>query len=471
MKKLLILNFFLIALALTSFGQHSQSLYYMDRLPQIHTMNPALQPTCNFYMGFPGISGVNLNIGNNSLAYEDIIFKSPVNDSLITFLHPDADVDDFLGQLKDRNSFFTEFSTNIFSFGFRAGEGYFSFGVMEKSDMSLTYPKDLARLLLKGNSQYKGETVEFGNLSVASNNYLEYAMGYSYNVLNNLTIGFKAKYLNGLANIRTEEFNLSLYTNEDGDSIALNSDIKLQANAPVEITTDSLGYIDEVNERDIDVSDITSNPGFAFDLGATYRLRDEFTFSASIVDLGFINYKNFAHNYSLQGQYSFTGIDVSSELTEDENDEESDPSETVLDSLENSISAEYSEDTYFETLGPKIFIGARYYLNKKVDFGILSRTKFYDDRIQQSFTLSANTRPIRGVSFTGSYSIINNSYNNLGMGLALRLGPLQVYTMSDMFSAGLWPQKTQSFNLRFGLNFVFGCNKQKRMLQNEPMLY
>lgn len=471
MKKLLILYTFLFALTLTSFGQHSKTLYYMERLPQIHTMNPALQPTCNFYLGFPGISATNLNIGNNSLSYEDVIFKSSANDSLITFLHPTADVDDFIGNLKDRNTFFTEFSTNIFSFGFRAGDGYFSFGVMEKSELSLAYPKDLASLLLKGNSQFKGETIEFGNLSVASNNYLEYGLGYSHKVFDNLTIGIKAKYLHGLANIRSEEFNLSLFTNETGDSLSVETDIQLEANAPVQISTDNQGYIDDINERDIDFSDITANPGFAFDVGATYELRDKFTFSASVVDFGFINYKNFPHKYSLKGTYAFTGLDVSSELTEDDTEEDSDPFDEVLDSLENSISAEYTEDQYFASLGPKIFLGGRYHLNDKVDFGVLSRTRFHDGRIQQSFTLSANTRPIRGISLTGSYSIINNSYNNVGMGLALRLGPFQVYTMSDMFSAGLWPQKTQSFNLRFGLNFVFGCNRERRILQKEPMLY
>jgi hypothetical protein len=468
-KKLLFIPVFILFAAHFMYSQHSQTLYYMDRLPQITTMNPAAQPECNFYLGLPGISGINLNIGNNSLNYEDIIFDSPVNDSLITFLHPDANVDDFLNNLKEDNNLFTELSANLLSFGFRAGESYIHFGIMEKSELYFSYPKDLASLLLKGNKQFAGTSAQFGNFAMTSNNYIEYSLGFSRKVFDNLSIGFKAKYLNGLASLRSEDFNLELYTSESGDSMSLSTDIELQATAPVTITTDSMGYVDEINDRDISVSDAFANPGFAFDIGAVYQPMDELTLSASLVDLGFISYGNFTHNYRIEGQYGFTGIDVSSQF--DDSDTESNMGEELIDSLKESINMTYSEDAFFAPLGPKIYIGGRYHLTEKVDFGLLSRTRFFNGNVQQSFTLSANTRPIRGISLSASYSIMNGAYNNLGLGLALRLGPFQLYTMSDMFSAGMWPQKTQSFNMRFGLNFVIGCNKKGRILDDEPMLY
>jgi hypothetical protein len=439
----------------------------MDRLPQITTMNPASQPECNFYLGFPGVSGINLNVGNNSLNFSEIIFDSPYNDSLITFLHPDADVNDFLDNLNENNSLFTEFSMNLLSFGFRANKGYFSFRVMEKSEVSFGYPKDLMSLLLKGNEL--GASQKIGNFNVFSNNYLEYSLGYSNKVFDNLTIGVRAKYLNGIASINSESFDFELYTSEAGDSLALTSDIEMQATAPVSVTTDEDGLIEEVNDRDISVSDAFSNPGFAVDIGAIYDLMPELTLSASILDLGFINYSNFTHNYRINGQYSFTGVDITSMITGDE--EETNPLEGITDSLKESLELSYSDDNFFTSLGPKIYLGGRYYFSENLDVALLSRTRFFSGRVQQSFTLSANTRPIRGISLSASYSIMNHSYNNLGLGLALRLGPFQLFTMSDMFSAGLWPQKSQSFNVRFGLNFVFGCNKERRILKDEPMLY
>jgi len=466
MKKLLFIPILIFIANNILYSQHSQTLYYMDRLPQITNMNPASQPVCNFYLGLPAISGINLNIGNNALSLSEVIFDSPTNDSLITFLHPDANVDDFLNNLDDKNSFFTEFSMNLLSFGFRAGNSYFSFGVMEKSELSLSYPRDLMSLMLKGNKL--GKTQEIGNFNMFSNNYLEYALGFSNQVFDNLTIGVRAKYLNGIASLRSKNFEFELFTSEAGDSLSLTTDIEMQATAPVSITTDENGFVDEINDKEIGISDIFANPGFAMDFGAVYKPMDEITVSASIVDLGFISYSNFTHTYNINGQYSFTGVDITSMIT---GDDESDPLEGITDSLTESLDMRYSEDGFFTPLGTKVYLGGRYHLNEKVDFGLLSRTRFFNNNVQQSFTLSANTRPIRGVSFSASYSIMNNSYNNLGMGIALRLGPLQLYTMSDMFSVGLWPQHSQAFNLRFGLNFVIGCNKKQRILNDEPMLY
>jgi hypothetical protein len=470
MKKLLILNFFLLTTVLSAIGQHSQTLYYMERLPQVTTMNPAIQPVSNFYLGFPVVSNVNLNVGNNTFSYNDIIFESEEVGSKITFLHPSYNIDDFLGNMNENNDIFTELSTNIFNIGFRADDSYFTLKIQEKSDIRMSYPKDLAEIILKGNEDFKGETAQFGDFSVHSSHYLEYSLGYSQQVTDELTFGINAKYLNGLGLLKSEEFNLGMYTSQEGDSISLTSDVSLKGSSPFKVSTDSAGYIEDAELRELNVSDLTANPGFAIDFGATYELTDNLTLSASIVDLGFINYNNrFAHSYNINGQYSFTGIDVSDEIGEN-SDPDSDPLESLTDSLEDQIKMEYSEQGFLHFLGPKIYAGARYYVGDRLDFGLLSRTQFYDGRALQSFTLSANTRPFRGFSFTASYSILNNAYNNLGLGIILRLGPFQVYAMSDTFSAGLWPHKTQSFNMRVGLNFAFGNNPKKRLLENEPMI-
>ncbi|MFP4619983.1 MAG: DUF5723 family protein [Bacteroidales bacterium] len=446
-------------------AQEVNTLYFMDRIPQMSLMNPARQPVCNFYLNMPGISDINMNLGNNSLTYNDIIMESPVNDSLITFLHPDANLDDFLNTLKPKNSFFTQFSTNLLGFGFRAGKGYFSFHAREKSALKLTYPRDLMTFITKGNM--KGEHVNLSNLNLYTNHYLEYSLGYSGKMDQDLSYGLRVKYLNGLANFQTSEFNLDLYTSEQADSMSLTSDIELQGTAPVNVTTDSLGYIDEMKGLEPQVSDLFENPGFAIDFGVNYQLMDDLEVSASVTDLGFINYTNYSHRYTVNGEFSYTGIDMSSEFQEEA---DSDPANDLLDSLQEATKLHYSQDAYLHFLGPKIFLAGNYQLNRKVDFGFLSRTSFFAGDLNQSFTLSANTRPIPGVSFSASYAVMNRAFNNLGLGVGLRLGPFQVYTVSDVVSAGLWPGNTKAFNLRFGLNFVIGCNRMKRILNDKPMI-
>jgi hypothetical protein len=437
-------------------------------------MNPGRQPVCNFYLNLPGISDVNLNIGNNSLTWDDVILESPVNDSLLPILHPDvpdSDLDEFLNTLKTKNSIFTQFSTNILGFGFRAGDSYLSFHVREKSGFRFSYPKDLMRLITRGN--LKGQNTNFTHFNLFTNHYLEYSFGYSGKIHQDLSFGVRVKYLNGLANFQTRESNLKFYTSSYknanlADSVSLTSDIEIQGTGPVDVSTDSIGLVEEIEPFDPEVDDLFKNPGFAIDFGVNFKLRDDLELSASVNDLGFINYKNYSHRYTINGQFSFTGVDITSKL---ENEGlETDIGEKMLDSLENAIQFSYVEEGFFHFLGPKVFIGGSYEVSDRVDFGLLSRTTFFGGNLNQSITLSANTRPIPGVSFSASYSVMNGAFNNLGAGLGLRLGPLQLFAVSDVASAGLWLGETKAINLRAGLNFVFGCNRKKRILDDEPMI-
>ena len=85
-------------------AQNSQVLYYMN-LPQNHLVNPALRPSNSVYIGLPGLSGINLNVNNNFVNFSDVFLKGQPKDSIITFLHPDYDVDKFLAKIKDKNFF------------------------------------------------------------------------------------------------------------------------------------------------------------------------------------------------------------------------------------------------------------------------------------------------------------------------------------------------------------------------------
>ncbi|MBS3807194.1 MAG: hypothetical protein KGY60_06785 [Bacteroidales bacterium] len=482
-KRLLIFVLFSLTIPLVSSAQETNTMYFMPRLPQMSFMNPAFQPECNFYLSLPGVSEVNLNLGNNSLTYNDVIFDSPVNDSLITFLHPQADPSNFLSQLNPSNDLFTEFSTNIFGFGFRAGPGYFTFHVKERSELNFSYPKDFMTFLLEGNQQMQGQTMDFNHFNLFTNHHLEYSLGYAGKVGDKLGFGVRLKYLNGLANLQSEEFDLQMYTSASGDSLALNTNIDMRGSVPVEVATDSLGFIEEVSdpfhsipeegeppeETEPTLSDLFANPGIALDFGVSYQLTDQLEISASVTDLGFINYNKDVHNYTIHGEdIAFTGVDVSSEFDDGENN--FDPAQQMADSLKEQIQFSYAENQFLHFLGPRIYVGGNYSLSDRVDLGLVSRTRFFGGEVKQSFTLSANTRPIRGVSFSASYSVMNRAYNNLGLGLGLRLGPFQVYTVSDVLSAGLWPENTRAFNLRFGLNFVFGCNREKRLLDDQPMI-
>ena len=61
--------------------------------------------------------------------------------------------------------------------------------------------------------------------------------------------------------------------------------------------------------------------------------------------------------------------------------------------------------------------------------------------------------------------MMNGSYNNIGFGLATKLGPTQFYVVSDNVMAAIKPNTAHLANIRFGINFLFGC-KDKTIKRN-----
>lgn len=460
------------------FAQNSQTLYYMNRIPQSNQMNPAIQPKCNFFLGLPAVSSLQFEAGNDRYTLSDLIMKHPTEDSLITFLHPDAEFNksDFLAKLDNNNSFFQDFQTDLLSFGFRVNSWYFSFNLSEKLSMSLNYPEDLMDFALNGNKNFIYKTTDFSNLGVNANFYREYGIGVAKELSNDLFVGVRGKVLFGHANISNSSNNiLGFYSSRD--SIYINADAVVNTSSPLTTTTNADGdfngfevpaYI-ENSETDslIDLALLHQNMGFGIDIGIYYKPIDKVALSLSLIDLGYIKWDKDVTNLELKGEYSFKGVDVSDEIGSEESDE--DPFEQVIDSLENSFTISNQSNSYTSGLGTKIYVGASYFVSPKFDVSFLSRSYIYNDYLNQAFTFSANVRPINGISASISYSIMNGTYNNIGFGLVLGGAPLQLYVISDNASAALWGHKTSAVNLRFGLNVAFGCRKRAKN-QDKPLL-
>lgn len=94
---------------------------------------------------------------------------------------------------------------------------------------------------------------------------------------------------------------------------------------------------------------------------------------------------------------------------------------------------------------------------------------FFNKSLLSSYTFSANTNFFKAWSYSVSYSIMNASANNIGMGLSYKIGPWQMYLITDNIAAPFWAVNESSFsdewlkntktvNFSFGLNFLICGN-------------
>src|SRR5450759_5769820 len=196
-------------------AQNSQVLYFMN-LPQNHLLNPALRPSNKVYIGLPGMSGINLNINNNFVNFNDVFIKGQPKDSIISFLHPDYNPDKFLAKIKDKNSLEQETTVQLLGVGFSVGnDGYVFLDINERIQGNIVLPGDLFRLALKGNEGFAGKKIDLSSLRGDIKYYHEFGVGFSRNFTDKLRIGIKGKLLFGIAAASIDNKSLGITVNDD----------------------------------------------------------------------------------------------------------------------------------------------------------------------------------------------------------------------------------------------------------------
>ena len=469
----IIIPTWLLFIATTLQAQQSNTSYFMFGVPQSNLLNPATQPACNFYLGLPGVAPLGLNLTNSAFGVEDVIFEDPMSDSLITFLHPNANLGDFLDNFKDVNDVNMEFGTSITSFGFRVKDWYFSMDVSEKATVRFSYPGDLIKLALQGNDP--GDHFDFTGLGLNTTAYQEFAIGASKKFSEEFTAGVRGKLLFGLADLSTRASEIGITTGIDKWDIRS----KFEAHGSIPFSKipvvdgnykfDSITFQENIKYYDARKAAF-SNVGLGIDLGAQLKVHDRIILSASLLDIGFIHWKTDTYNLSQDASFTYDGVDIPFV-------DSVDIGSGLLDSLDNTFVFVNSYAPYNTHLTGKLYLGGRFMVSPKFSLGVLSRTAFYRNNIDQQFTFSANFYPVKMLAASFSYTIMNNTYNNFGMGLSAKLGPFNMFLVSDLIplawyreaSSGMpvIPATMRSVNLRVGFNLMFGCNKK---IKDFPMI-
>lgn len=453
--------------------------YFLSNLPQRYRLNPAYQPEYKVFIGLPGLSGVSVNYLNSAFTVEDLLHKR--DDSVY------MDINKFYKSLHKRNYIMFNNENSIFSLGIKAKKWYATLDIVQRNDFLFRYNKDIFTFLKYGNANHPN--MDFGKLGVNVNSFVEIAFGLSKQVNEKLTVGGRVKYLMGIANVHMTDSDLSVRTDEKDGSMQMHSRQNIRVSAPV-LITDKNGNPFPRNKPidwddfDVDTDDLTvssflhgKNPGFAIDLGGEYKLNEKVQLFASLTDLGFIHWGNKDYNYTFYQNTSFhwQGADISSSINEDANPDTyksvDDAFDDLVDSLKNNFRLQYKGGTYTTMLSPKLNLGATYQLNQTFNVGGLFRASLVNGMFIPSLTASLNARLLRNVSASVSYSMDRGNYVNVGAGLTAKLGPFQLYVVTDNVLAANYTN-TQSANARFGVNFLFGHkdHKKKKKAEEEPLV-
>lgn len=438
-----------------SFAQRNYMLYNMDYTAQSHYLNPAFVPNGKVYISLPlgmhsfGVSHTGFNVSN---AFK----KRPQDDSLV------VDIPNIIRRSGKNNFVSAESYNELLAFGFKVKDNYFSVAVTNRLFASASYTRDLLKFAYEGNGEsYLGKRINLNNTSINLNSYFEYALGYNRKVNDKLQVGGRLKFLSGVANVKTKKSKLGITTDSDEFDITIDGQYEVRSSG-------IRHYYDTLEDnKDFPIANLFNfkNFGIAVDLGASYKLTDKITVSASLLDLGFISWKyDNATFRSEDVKYTFRGIDLEKYFndTTASNMYES-IKENVSDTLNKIFTINENDRKYTTGLNTRFYLSGKYTFNQYYSVSATLFNEFINSKYRAALILSGTMRVKNWWGITVSYSNYGRSYGNIGLGLMLRGGPIQFFAATDNIIGAFAPYHTKNIHVSAGLNLLIGKPKKEEV--------
>ena len=406
--------------SLHAMAQQLNSAYFTNDYKFRHTMNPAFGNEQN-YVSMPGFGNVNVSLMGN-FGYEDVIFDNPMfpstsKDRLTTFMNPYISTADALkGFNSGDNKILGDVSITVLSAGFKGFGGYNTIELNARTSFGMSMPYELFEFAKNtGNRTYN-----IGNISANGQAFAELAFGHSRQINEKLRVGAKVKLLFGAGRGDVNIDNVKADLAAD-DKWTVSGHAKSEVSVKgftykteeKEYKEEGRGTYQYVNDVDVDGAGL-GGFGLAFDLGGVYKINNDFTVSAALLDLGFIKWSNNMVAVNGGEEFVFNGFhDVA--VNEDHGGSTmSMQGDKYSDQLADFANLQDKGDEGGRTtgIGATLNLGCEYTLPvyRKITFGVLSSTRFRGDYSWTEARVSANWTPLKWID--GGVNMAFGSYRN-----------------------------------------------------------
>jgi hypothetical protein len=359
---------------------------------------------------------------------------------LFNFSFEDFDLIGFAKGLSDQNSISLNMNENLWTFGHKVGSGMLSFSHNYRVQATSEFGYSLFSLLVYGTSLIGEDNATTVNFGINGQAYHEYAVGYQLRINKHLSIGTRAKLLFGIANIKTESFEMSFFNDPDTYALHIRENIGIRFSLPrlFQLTDDGLTM-----NGPFGLADFYHNTGIGFDVAVNYRINDRFSVATAVSDLGFINWSQnnmqLVGNVSDAGQFYDDGSFVFEGLSTDELQmiiSDKSYRRMFLDTLKQyfDFRTEISDD-YRSSLPTSFLLRGSFDLNEHNRFSAQFQGCFRSDGFRPAVTLAYGGSFFDKIEVSGTYTMMRGSLVNIGVGVGFNLGAFHIYgATSNLFS-------------------------------------
>lgn len=410
-------------------AQTMNSAYFTGDYKYRHDLNPAYGNEQN-YISWPALGNLNVSTHGN-FGYGDVVMNNPMfgkgsDKKMTTFLNPYISSSDALsGFSKGNNRISGNVDITILSAGFKAFGGYNTIELGARTSFGMSLPYELFEFAKNtGNKSY-----DIGDVTANATAFAQLAFGHSHQIGDKLRIGAKVKFLFGgaRADMKMENLKADLtaddkwtVTGKATANVSMKGFTYLESEE--EYNDPQRGTYRKVDDVDIDGAGL-GGFGMAFDLGGIYKINRDWTVSAAVVDLGFINWSNNMQATNRSQSFIFNGFHDTAVKSDHTNslDNQADKYGDQIADFAN-LSDEGDQGSRSTGFGATVNVGCEYTLPvyRKLTFGLLSSTRINGDHTWTEGRLSANVAPLKWLD--GGINVAVNSYT-ASMGWVLNIHP------------------------------------------------
>lgn len=417
-------------------AQQESSLNFQHNLWQANRLNPAFLPDAKLAIGLPSLSN-QLNLDNNGIG--DWLAEDSRRITL----------DQALVNLEAENTLRNTFELETISVGTYFNDWHISVHHALKLDAFIDFPKTLAQVIGNGNAQFIGETVNMSH-NYQAFSYSEFGLGIGYQISEQLSIGARIKYLNGIGDISTEKGSLFLTTDEEIYALSLNTDYRVNASSLLDYNglndTESIVELNDLTINEL----FTANNAIALDFGAHLQL-DAWHIGLSILDIGGINWTENVRNYTANDTYEYGGLDLVNAYLENEV-----VAQTILDSLNQIFEVQETQNSYQTLLPRTAYVHLSREWEDNWQAGVVLFGEWYQNQFSPALSVQAQRRFGELLSVGASYSLYDGRFDQLGVNVQTQIGPVQLYAITHQALSFLRPRESSVLDFRVGANLLFG---------------
>lgn len=438
------------------YGQNKQVLYDFAGLPQTLLLNPGLETNYKYHIGVPMLSGFSSEIGSTGFTVSDL-FAADNRDitDKVTAVLANISTSDFLS---------INAKIDVINIGYRLDDKtYLSGGFYNEVDGIGYLPKDGITLINEGNAAYLNKSFSASQILYKLDYLGVIHAGITRKIDDNLTLGGRFKIYSSSLNVESTN-NTGTFTSNLG-----NNNIYVHYLENIDINFRTSGLIKD-NEYINDASTYIGNTffggnmGVGLDFGLSYNFSPQLQFSASLLDIGFINHTKNIKNTITKGSFTFEGIAF------DYDTNNTNYWQNLNDAFEEQLPTEENQDSYISWRPAKFNAAIKYSFGEK-------RSKYcYDDTYKDFFTdafgaqLYSVFRPLRQqFALTGfyeksfsnklhaklTYTVDDFSYSNIGFGFSTQIWKINFYGLVDNITELSDISSANNVSLQFGFNLLF----------------